>query len=62
MIEKCYAAHIKTQLDATAINITRPKTKRKKRPAERIVSEVLKAGRPVAGRKPREHFGHNSLN
>ena len=27
-----------------------------------IVSEVLKAGRSVAGREPREHFGYNSLN
>jgi integrase len=34
MIEKYYAAHIKTQLDATAINIMRPKTKKKKKPAE----------------------------
>ncbi len=30
MIEKYYASHIKTQLDATAINIMRPKTNRKK--------------------------------
>jgi hypothetical protein len=29
---------------------------------KRIVSEVLKAGRSVAGREPREHFGYNSLN
>ena len=34
MIEKYYAAHIKTQLDATAINIMRPKTKKRKKPAE----------------------------
>jgi len=27
MIEKYYAAHIKTQLDAAAINIMRPKPK-----------------------------------
>jgi hypothetical protein len=30
MIEKYYAAHIKTQLDAAAINIMRPKPKKKK--------------------------------
>jgi len=30
MIEKYYAAHIKTQLDAAAINIIRAKPKRKK--------------------------------
>jgi hypothetical protein len=29
MIEKYYAAHIKTQLDAVAINIMRPKPKKK---------------------------------
>ena len=29
---------------------------------KRIVSEVLRAERPGAGRKPREHFGYNSLN
>jgi hypothetical protein len=29
MIEKFYAAHIKTQLDAVAINILRPKPKKK---------------------------------
>jgi len=29
MIEKYYAAHIKTQLDAAAINIMRPKPKKK---------------------------------
>ncbi len=34
MIEKYYAAHIKTQLDATAINIMRPKTKKKRKPDE----------------------------
>jgi hypothetical protein len=30
MIEKYYASHIKTQLDAAAINIVRAKPKRKK--------------------------------
>ncbi len=34
MIEKYYAAHIKTQLDATAINIMRPKAKKKRKPGE----------------------------
>ena len=29
MIEKYYAAHIKTKLDAAAINIMRPKPKKK---------------------------------
>jgi len=29
MIEKYYAAHIETQLDAVAINIMRPKPKKK---------------------------------
>jgi hypothetical protein len=29
MIKKYYAAHIKTNLDATAINVTRPKLKKK---------------------------------
>ena len=32
MIEKYYAAHIKTQLDAAAINIMRPKPKKKENP------------------------------
>jgi hypothetical protein len=35
MIEKYYAAHIKTQLDAGAINIIRPKPK-KKNPSENL--------------------------
>jgi len=34
MIEKYYAAHIKTQLDAAAINIMRPKPKKKQKPSE----------------------------
>ena len=34
MIEKYYAAHIKTNLDAAAINIMRPKPKKKQKPAE----------------------------
>jgi hypothetical protein len=29
MIEKYYAAHLKTQLDAAAINIMRPRPKKK---------------------------------
>jgi hypothetical protein len=29
MIEKYYAAHLKTQLDASAINIMRPRPKKK---------------------------------
>jgi len=29
MIEKYYAAHLKTQLDASAINIMRPRSKKK---------------------------------
>ena len=33
MIEKYYAAHIKTNLDAAAINIMRPKPKKKQKPA-----------------------------
>jgi integrase len=36
MIEKYYAAHIKTQLDATAINIMRTKTKKKTTPGENL--------------------------
>ena len=38
MIEKYYAAHIKTQLDAAAINIMRPKPKKKQKPAEKAKS------------------------
>ena len=34
MIEKYYAAHIKTQLDAAAINIMRQKHKKKEKPAQ----------------------------
>jgi len=34
MIEKYYAAHLKTQLDAAAINIMRPKTKKRGKPDE----------------------------
>ena len=34
MIEKYYAAHIKTNLDAAAINIMRPKSKKKQKPSE----------------------------
>ena len=33
MIEKYYAAHIKTNLDAAAINIMRPKPKKTRKPA-----------------------------
>jgi hypothetical protein len=35
MIEKYYAAHLKTQLDATAINIMRAKPKKKPIPKRR---------------------------
>ena len=35
MIEKYYASHIKTQLDAAAINIMRPKPKKKKNPPDK---------------------------
>jgi integrase len=38
MIEKYYAAHIKTQLDAGAINIMKPKPKKKNKPAENLKS------------------------
>ena len=38
MIEKYYAAHIKTQLDAAAINIMRPKPKKTQKPAKRSSS------------------------
>ncbi len=34
MIEKYYAAHIKTNLDAAAINVMKPKPKKKQKPAE----------------------------
>jgi hypothetical protein len=33
MIEKYYASHLKNSLDASAINIRRPKTKRTNEPA-----------------------------
>ena len=35
MIEKYYAAHIKTNLDAAAINIMRPKSKKTQKSAKR---------------------------
>jgi hypothetical protein len=38
MIEKYYAAHIKTNLDAAAINIMRPKPKKMQKPAQRRIS------------------------
>jgi hypothetical protein len=38
MIEKYYAAHIKTSLDAAAINVMRPK--RKKQPREARVARA----------------------
>jgi hypothetical protein len=38
MIEKYYAAHIKTQLDAAVINIMRPKPKKKQKTAEKSKS------------------------
>ena len=38
MIEKYYAAHIKTNLDAAAINIMRPKPKKKPKPSEHFRS------------------------
>jgi integrase len=34
MIEKYYAAHIKTNLDASAINVMKPKLKKKEKPTE----------------------------
>jgi hypothetical protein len=34
MIEKYYASHIKTNLDAAAINIMRPKQKKTQKPAK----------------------------
>src|SRR5271170_1191770 len=39
MIEKYYAAHIKTQLDAAAINIIRAKPKRKKSPPDKSLPD-----------------------
>ena len=38
MMEKYYAAHIKTNLDAAAINIMRPKPKKKQKPTENTKS------------------------
>ncbi len=38
MSEKYYAAHIKTKLDAAAINIMRPKPKKTQKPANRSSS------------------------
>jgi len=38
MVEKYYAAHIKTSLDAAAINVMRPK--RKKQPKEARVARA----------------------
>ncbi len=35
MIEKYYAAHIKTNLDTAAINIMRPKPKKAQKPGAR---------------------------
>ena len=40
MIEKYYAAHIKTNLDAAAINIMRPKPKKKQKPARHSVNRL----------------------
>ncbi len=40
MIEKYYASHIKTSLDAAAINIMRPKPKKKRSQAERSRKEL----------------------
>jgi integrase len=39
MIEKYYASHIKTQLDAAAINIIRAKPKRKKSPPDKSLPD-----------------------
>jgi integrase len=44
MIEKYYAAHIKTNLDAAAINIMRPKPKKTQEDAK---IRVVKGGRPT---------------
>jgi len=52
MIEKYYAAHLKTQLDASAINIMRPRSKKKtvprKGPDESRPSVWLRKRRPAA--------------
>ena len=39
MIEKYYAAHIKTNLDASAINVMKPKPKKKQKPTENPTSD-----------------------
>jgi integrase len=50
MIEKYYAAHLKTPLDASAINVRKPRPFRKGQPTENIADRL--ARRHVARRDP----------
>ena len=45
MIEKYYAAHIKTNLDASAINVMRPKTKKETETNRKIKIDQDRSGK-----------------
>jgi integrase len=57
MIEKYYAAHIKTSLDAAAINVMRPKKKQK----QERQSRTLRLHRNLGSRKRMCKFGQRAL-
>jgi len=48
MIEKYYAAHLKTRLDASAINIMRAKPKKKKTPTREIGASLVRSPKKEA--------------
>ena len=49
MIEKYYAAHLKTTLDASAINVRKTKTYREGQPTESIADRLTKRGGGLPG-------------
>ena len=51
MIEKYYAAHLKTQLDASAINKMREKPKKETKPDKNLGKGKMKSSAPLYGRK-----------
>ena len=47
MIEKYYAAHIETSLDAAAINVMRAQEKQEKQESDRFAKAIVVASRQV---------------
>jgi hypothetical protein len=51
VIEKYYAAHIKTSLDAAAINVMRPKKNKKGKKGKKAIQPTQASPQPPRSRK-----------